>query len=251
MCDRLITVTQDLRETLIRDGVPSEKIVCVPNAIDLELYERMGTAREARRAELGVPDSALVVGSVSRLAPIKNLPMLLSVAARLVEEGAEVRFVIVGEGPERDRLEDMATRLGIARFVAFTGWRTDVPELLAAFDVLAMTSFSEAMPIVALEAMALSRPVVATSVGGMKELVQDTRTGHLVAPGDVEAMTRVLHSFARDRERARVMGEAGRARVRRDFTRTKMLRSTRRIYASALRREGTPGHADLTTARAG
>jgi glycosyltransferase involved in cell wall biosynthesis len=233
-CQGLIAASEALRESLIRDGVASHKVVCIPNGIDLDVYDRAASRGETVRAELGLPPSVTVVGTVARLAPVKNLPMLLNAAKRLIE-GNGVRFVIAGDGPDRRMLERMAADLEIAEYVHFIGWREDVPEVLAALDIFALTSFSETGPLVAQGAMALGKPVVSTDVGIMKEFDQFHQMGLVVDHGDFDHMTEAIRSLLTDKEKARCAGQAGRKIVERVYSKNTMIRRTLELYRSMLR----------------
>lgn len=236
-CRRVTTVNPALRDDLIRQGQPSEKVVFIPNGIDLDAYRPAAGQREAVRCELGIPAGTRVIGTVARLAPFKNFPMLLKVARQLVDEQEDIRFVIVGDGPDRRDLEKMAAELGIAGYVHFLGWRTDVSRLLSAMDIFVMTSWIEGCSIAALEAMALSKPVVSTRVGIFTELPELSDMGLLCAPGDVGEMVRALRPLVRDEKLARRAGELGRAVAERDFTKDVMTDRMMNVYHDVLAEE--------------
>jgi glycosyltransferase involved in cell wall biosynthesis len=139
--------------------------------------------------------------------------MFLDVAAAVHRRLPGVRFLVVGDGPQRARLQARADELGIAAAVRFVGTRCDVPEVLSLLDVLLLTSHMEANPLCLLEAMASEKPVVATRVGSVAETVLDGRTGHLVAPGDVPRMAECVLELLADPARAGIMGRAGREHV--------------------------------------
>ena len=162
---------------------------------------------------LDLDAKAPVVGIVAALRPEKNHDMFLRVAALVHEALPAARFLVVGDGPERARLEALAQSLGIAKVVRFLGTRRDVPEVLSLLDVLVLTSHSEANPLCLLEAMASEKPVVATRVGSVSETVLDGQTGYLVAPGDCSAMAGRVLELLRDRDRAATIGRTGREQV--------------------------------------
>lgn len=233
-CQRVITITPQLHRTLIKGGVSPVKVMYIPNGIDVDAYDLSDNICKTMRAELKLPPDVTVVGTACRLQLIKNIPMLLKTAKRLIDAKEKVRFVIVGDGTERQTLEQMAAELKITEYVKFTGWRTDVPRLMSAFDIFALTSRDEGMPIVALEAMALSKAVVGTDVGAMRECVAHGQTGLLVPSDDVDQMAESLRLLVRDKDRARRLGEAGRARVKREFTKDIMVQRTIDVYSAAL-----------------
>jgi glycosyltransferase involved in cell wall biosynthesis len=233
-CRRVITVSPELRQLVINGGVPGDKVRFIPTAIDLETYTPDETVRREVRAELGIPEDVTVIGTAGRIQRQKNLELFVQVARKLLDAGEKVRFMIVGDGTDRPVIEQAAAELGVARDVLVTGWRRDVPRVMQAFDIFALTSFSEGMPIVVLEAMALKKPVVGTDVGAMRQCVTAGETGLLVPSGDSEGLTRGLSGLLHDRDRGRRMGEAGRARVERDFTADAMVRRHLEVYAAAL-----------------
>jgi glycosyltransferase involved in cell wall biosynthesis len=164
---------------------------------------------------------------------VKGLAALIDAATQL----PTAQVVIAGEGPERGRLEQQATELGVRDRVTFLGLRTDVPRLLASSDVLAMPSLNEGLGNAVLEAMAAARPVVASAVGGLSESVVSGETGILVPPGDVEALARALNVVLSDDRLARDMGAAGRRRVEAAFTADQAVEGTTAIWSELLASE--------------
>ncbi|MEE8450753.1 MAG: glycosyltransferase [Thermoguttaceae bacterium] len=235
-CRRLITVNPVLRDDLIRDGIPPDKIVFIPNATDADACLGAKEDVDVVRAELELPPEARVVVAIGRLAPVKNLPMLLEAVKRLIEHDRNLRLVLVGDGPDQQMLQEMARRLGISGNVRFTGWRDDTARIIAAADLYALTSTTEGMPNSVMEAMALAVPVVATDVGGMKELVHHEQTGLLVASGDADQLAESIRSLLSDKDRARRLGEAGRTLVRQEFTASALVQRVRQVYLEALGR---------------
>lgn len=183
LVDRVTTVSADVKNSLWRvEGFDPERIQVLPNGIDVDRYPAPGyAAKSAARRHLGLPADAPIVGTVGRLDPVKNYPLLLG-AFREVQAGdPRALLVVVGDGPERARLEGLARELGISRAVRFLGTRFDVALILPAFDVFALSSFSEGMPMTVVEAMAAGVPIVSTAVGGIPEMIGDGCDGLLVA----------------------------------------------------------------------
>jgi glycosyltransferase involved in cell wall biosynthesis len=194
------------------EGCPARKVVVIPNGVDVERFHpRPPNHRLQKR--LNLDPGAPVAGIVAALRPEKNHEMFLRVAALVHEKLPAAHFLIVGDGPERAKLESLARELGIADAVRFLGTRSDVDEILPLLDVLLLTSHMEANPICLLEAMACEKPVVATRVGSVTETVLPGVNGYLVAPDDSQDMAaRVLELFA-DRHRAAELGRAAREQV--------------------------------------
>lgn len=226
---RVCAVSADLKQHMVAEGFPRRRVQVVYNGIDPG-HRPSSLERLAAREALGVPSGAFVAGTVGRLDPVKNLEVMLRAHALLLASRPEARAVIVGNGPERGPLETLAAELGIAHAVTFTGYRSDVRALMAAFDVYVNTSKYEGVSLTILEAMASSLPVVATPVGGNPEVVIDQETGLLVA-GCARSIADAISRLAVDPRRRRRMGDAGRWRVIRHFSIARMVGD----YASAYR----------------
>jgi len=182
------------------------------------------------RAELGIPAGAPVIGTVSVLRPQKALDVLLRATKILVEEFPDLRVLIAGEGDRRFALEDLTAELGLEDTVMFLGVRTDVPDVLAALDIAVSTSDFEGSPLSVMEYMEAARPVVATRVGGVPDLIDDGDQGLLVDPQDPAAFARAVSALLRDPERARRMGASGRERRRTEFDIAVMVKRLEDLY---------------------
>jgi glycosyltransferase involved in cell wall biosynthesis len=228
---RWIAVSADvagrLHDTL---GWPAERIEVIPNAVDPDLF----TAERdpALRSQLSRGGTRPVVLSLARLDPQKGLPVLLQAAAQV----PDAQFVLAGNGPEQGRLEALAEELGLGERVSFLGLRTDVPALLASCDAVVLSSSNEGLPVAALEAMAASRPVVASAVAGTVEAVVDGETGLLVPPGDPQSLAAALRAVLDDQALAARLGAGGRARVVEVFSQQTMVESVSRVYDELLER---------------
>jgi glycosyltransferase involved in cell wall biosynthesis len=228
----LIVFTQVGRKELINLlRVPDRKIRVVPNGVDCDVMERIQEKdRESLRDELQI-GSKRIVGTVGRLHPVKNHSMLLRAAAQVLRNADDVIFVIDGEGPLRSSLQAQAVHLGIADRTRFTGWSRDVHLLLSIFDVFALTSITEGAPTVLLEAMAFGVPVVATSVGGVPEILDHGCAGTLVAGEDEDGLVTAILGYLRDPVEADRMGQLGRKRCRRHYDSASMARQIEELYA--------------------
>jgi len=213
----------------VKERVSERRLHVVPNGIPLAGLGRDARARERIRAELGIAPDAVVVGSVGRLAPEKEYPLLVRAVAPML--GDDVRLVLVGEGQARADIE-RSIPPERSRFVTLTGLRRDVPALLAAFDLFVLCSRTEGLPLAVPEAMASELPVVATSVGGLPSVVPDD-CGALVPSGDAVALSRAIGDLVRDRPRARAMGEAARRHALASFSIERMADAYERIYRGA------------------
>ena len=224
---QLCAVSADLKQHMVSEGFPARRLTVLYNGIDPGERPTLFQRHDARAA-LGIPAEAFVAGTVGRLDPVKNLPLLLQAHAVLMTKHANARTVIVGDGPERAALEARAAELGISGSVIFTGYRQDVRFLMSAFDVYVNCSSYEGVSLTILEAMASTLPVVATPVGGNPEVVIDQETGLLV-PATARVLADAILALAKSPRRRRDMGDAGRWRVIRHFSISRMVDQ----YASA------------------
>lgn len=191
--------------------VAADKLRIVPNGIHPAAFRaRDGDARARLAASLGLPAQTQLVGFVGRLNWAKDLQTMIAAFARVLERRSDAALVLVGEGEERARLEAAIARAGIGDRVFLLGDRGDVPRLLPAFSIFAMSSVSEGYSIALLEACASALPIVATDVGGNAEIVADGSTGLVVPPGEPEAFAAALLALLDDPRRAAAMGDAGR-----------------------------------------
>ena len=226
-----LAVSEDDRRKMIEiEHIDPAVVSVVPNGIDA-LPEGDGSRV---RAELGLTDEDLVVGAVAVLRHQKGLQILVRSVAELAERYPRLRLVMAGDGPERATLEVLAAELGIADRVMLLGLRSDVPDLLAAFDIAASSSWFEGSPLAMLEYMDAALPIVATRVGGVPDLVDDGRDGLLVEPGDVAGLAGAIAKLLDDPERARTMGERARARRREHFDLATTVRRLETLYEELL-----------------
>jgi glycosyltransferase involved in cell wall biosynthesis len=205
---------------------PEDVLEVVPNGIRLERFAPDAAARAAVRAELGIPADAWVVGTVGRVDESKNQALLVEAAGGRL--GEKYRVVVVGDGPLREELAARAPA-----FATYTGRRMDVARILPAFDVFALTSKSEGLPLVVPEAMAAALPIVATAVGGLPDVVDEGVTGYLV-PVEPAAVTAALDRLAADRDAARAMGARARQTALERYSAGRMLDDYLAIYARLL-----------------
>jgi glycosyltransferase involved in cell wall biosynthesis len=189
------------------------KMRIIHTGIELDRFEP-GKARDTVRQELGYAPTELVAGTVARLDDErKGVASFLRAAGIAGQEAPDLRFLIVGEGVHRPAYEALAGELGIPERVTFTGWRSDVPRLLDAMDIFVMPSYFEGGPTSVIEAMAMARPVIATRVGMVPEIIEDGVDGVIVAPGDVEAMAQALCSLAVNADLRHELGANARDRA--------------------------------------
>lgn len=227
--DRIISVNEADRARMRRWGIPAHKIVTIPNGIDLREFEQVEDA-DRLRSSLGFTRHDRLVMQVGRLSAQKSPASFVEGAARVVERLPDARFLLVGDGPLRDSVARRIDELGLGDKVRLAGWQAGAQRLMLAADVVTLTSSWEGAPYSLLEAMAWSKPVVATNVNGCGEIVVHGESGLLVPPGDVVAWSEAVLALLGDNTRAGAMGRAGRRRVEQKFTLAQMAESVERIY---------------------
>lgn len=213
---RLTAVSHGVKDYLVGHGVPDEKVVVLYNGVDLARFE-CAPERETARKALGLPTQAFVVMCAASLVSRKGHLYLLRAAAHLTARGQRCEVLLSGEGEEEPVLRAEAERLGLTPRVRFLGYQRDVVPIMAAADVVVLPSFKEGLPNVLVEAMAMRRPVVATSIPGVVELVIPGVNGFLVPPGDAMALADALLRLRADPSLRRQMGNTGREGVARKF----------------------------------
>ncbi len=221
--DRAIAVSESTREFLVRERhLPAEKVRVIWNGAPLDEFAPVpAEAARAARRELGLPPDGLVVGSIARLSEQKGHRYLLDAAARVLAARPEVRFLVVGDGDQRDALQAQARALGISERALFAGHRPDVPAMLGVCDVFCISSTYEGTPLTLFEAMAAGKPIVSTAVDGCREVLQDGVTGLLVPPSDADALgTALLRALDDPALRARLGAAARAASAEYDISRT-------------------------------
>jgi len=240
LLDRLIVVSEDNRRQQIETGRRRPGLVeTVHNGVDLaHLVPSSPKILSQKRAELGIPPQAPVVGTVGRLHRQKGIPTLLLAGARLRQRYPDLRLLLVGDGPMRDEVRRQIDELGLQDAVVLAGYRTDVADMLALMDVFCLASLWEPFGLVLVEAMALRRPVVATRVDGIPEVVADGETGLLVPPGRNEPLSEAIARCLDDPALAARLGGAGCRRAHAMFTARAMAERTYRIYQQAAERRG-------------
>jgi len=234
--DEVVAVSHRTRDELIRfEGIAPEKISVIYNGINIKLTRK--TPPEELRKEFGFTNGDTVIGTVGRLEDQKGLDLLLASIPHVLRQFPQTRFMIVGGGSKEQELKRLASELKISEHVIFTGWRGDAVDLIQVFDGFVSTSRFEGMPMVLLEAMALSKPIVATSVGGVSEVVKDGFNGMLVNSRDPEDVAKALLELISNRRSAEQMGYNGRIRYEESFTAEAMATSYDKLYRKYLDRK--------------
>jgi len=236
---RLLSIAEAQKEYLIsEEGIAPEKITVIRNGIPPLSPDNLPSPTEARAA-LGLKETdGPIVGILAMLRPEKAHENFLLAAKALLTRLPNAAFLLVGGGPRKEQLEKQAAELGISERVHFLGTRSDVPQILPAFDISVLASHPkvETLPLSQMEAMSLRVPVVATRVGALHELVTDGVEGKLVPPGDPIALADGMYELLADPATLKRAGEAARARIINQFTATRLARETEAIMLEVCRR---------------
>jgi glycosyltransferase involved in cell wall biosynthesis len=230
----VFVVSEEMRQYFCREtGFALDRMRVIHNGVDVAAIQCADSG--GVREELGLTPNAFVIGTVARFQETKDLATLVRAFAQTRCWHPHAKLLLVGDGAERARLTQLAQDLNVAADVHITGIRHDVPRLLKAMNVFALSSLSEGLPISVLEAMAAALPVVATSVGMLPELLQEGENGFLVAPRATDKLAERLTLLAGNPELARRLGAAGRQRVEREYSLAAMLRRYEELYLSLVK----------------
>src|SRR6266850_1659176 len=233
LADRVITSGEGVRAMVIAAGIAPARVVSISAGVDSERFHP-GVSGKPVRDELGLGDAA-VVGLVANVRGSKGHNVFLEAARTVVATAPDARFLIVGDGVGFDEVGRRVREMGLDARVTLTGFRRDIPEVMAALDVLVLPSIrSEAIPQVIPQALAVGTPVVASTVGGSPELIRDGENGRLVPPADPRALADAILALLREPERARAMARAGQAMVLARYTIDETMARTTAVYREIL-----------------
>jgi glycosyltransferase involved in cell wall biosynthesis len=228
---RVVAVSADVQQRLRKAGVAREKISPIRNGIDLQPFEN---ATPAIRPAADSKENSLRIGLIGRLSPEKGIDIFLRAAALVLPEFPNARFLLVGEGPDRDKLELLIDELKMRDSISFLGRRDDMPSIYASLDVMVSASRFEGLPMAILEGMATGLPLVATAVGEVSTVVLEGRTGLLVKPEDPNALAEKILELLRDPAKRRRFGTAARKLIQQEYSSQRMTSDYLRIYSEAI-----------------
>jgi glycosyltransferase involved in cell wall biosynthesis len=239
LSDEIITSGENVKKTLVTDNrLDPEKITSVAMGVDVGRFDPAISGEGVRR-ELGLDGFYPIVGIVAVLRSWKGHTYFLEAVKDVVSSCPKARFLIVGGGPGRyvEILRSLSRDLGIEKYVIMTGHREDIPEVLAALDILVLTSYAcEAAPQIIPQALAMGKPVIGTNVGGIPELIEDGRTGMLITPKNPKAISDAIIRYADNYDRASEMAQRGRENILKDFTFHITIDKTEDVYNRAFSR---------------
>lgn len=229
---RIVAASDAVRQSLLESGVADDSITVIYNGVDPERFEN--TAPDSLRSELEIPSSALILGMVANLSAVKDHATVIDCLSGLHRQDRRFHLVLAGDGALRVDLEKQVVDTGLEPFVHFLGRRSDVPTVLAGFDIFVLSSLTEGLSNSLLEAMASGKPVIATRVGGNPEVVVDGVTGVLIPPKDLDTLAREILRLADNPDLRIQMGQAGYQRVVEKFSIDAMVNNYVKVIDSAV-----------------
>lgn len=238
-CAKSIAVSEFVRNEIIKQGTPINKIIVVYNGIDLDNIRYKNNPIKIRE-EFGLKQNHFIIGEVGRLGIDKGQHILIKAAGKVIKDYPDAIFMIVGEEVTRKKeykktLEGLVSDLGLKQKIIFAGYQTDIMDLMNTFDVFVLPSpFAEGLAVVILEAMAAKKPVITTSVGGNSEIVVDGQTGTLIPPQDPDKLAEAIKYHLNHPEISKQMGTNGYERVKQYFSLSEMLDKVMDIYKELL-----------------
>lgn len=234
--DHYVAVSEALKKEGIQNRISTpDKITVIHNGIELRNFNKDFNVSQKKK-ELGIDMSPTIIGTVTRLEPQKAVHDFIVAVSYVKETYPDVKVVIIGDGPLRRKIEELINDLKLNDNIILLGWRNDVPEILAVLDIFCQSSLWEGCPMSLLETMAIGKPIIATNVGGVKEIVEDDNTGILVPSGDPKAMADAIIKLTNNKEKTMKMGMNGRRRVESFFNMDLMLVKYERLYQDLLKR---------------
>ena len=237
--DRLIAVgDEDKKDLLAYRIAPTHKIDVIPLGLELDHFIDSRKRRGVLHRELGLDSASRLIGIVGRIAPIKNHRLFFDAMTHVLAQHANAHVVVAGDGDLRPEMERYVREIGIADRVSFLGWRHDLPQVYTDLDVVVISSNNEGTPVSAIEAMAAGRPVVATRVGGLPDVISDGETGYLVAPGNVEQLASAVERVLRDGETTDRLRRNARESVKHKFAVERLAADIDLLYRRLLAEKG-------------
>jgi glycosyltransferase involved in cell wall biosynthesis len=233
--ETFIVVSDFLKKTLIeRRGIPAQRVVKIYNGIELGQYHP-DAERGKLRNEWGISQDIPFIGAIGRMVWQKGFKYMIQAIPDIVRDVPDAKFLFVGDGPLREGLEALSEELRVKDNVIFTGFRSDIREILSAVNLLVIPSLLEGFPMITLEAMAMAKPIIATNIDGITEQITDGVDGILVLPKDPEALAKAIIRILGDKGSAQKLGLAARKKVEQEFSVEKMISETEKVYLSLLK----------------
>lgn len=233
--DRIITLTEQEKKDHLQFAIaPEGKFSVIHSGVDLSKFSGATAHASEMKNKLGIPEETFVVGTVGRLTPVKGHKYLFEAAVKVVRQRPDILFVFLGDGELLTELTDMSSSLGIKDHVKFLGWRLDVADVMATFDIFVLPSLNEGMGKVLVEAMAMRKPIIASNVGGIPDLVNHGLNGLLFPPADADAMADAIVTLHGEPSKAKRMAEKGKV-IAAGYRADAMIQKIDRLYDEILK----------------
>jgi glycosyltransferase involved in cell wall biosynthesis len=234
--DTIVTISPRQRVDIVERFrvAPAAKTVIVPLGLDLDPLLELPLDSRGMRDAFGIAADDVVVGYAGRMVPVKDLETLLRAFARACDRSPKLQLLLAGDGPERPHLESLAQELGIAGRTRFIGWVGDLPAFYSALDLFALSSVNEGTPVAAIEAMAAARPIVATAVGGVPDVIEHGVSGWLVPARSPDALAEALANGAANLQARLTLGATARVAARDRYSDRRLVDDIERLYSSGL-----------------
>jgi len=237
--NQLVAVSETIKKRIeLLPGVTRNRVTMIRNAVDCDYYQKFDQ-RNSCRKEFGIDPKAHVIGFTGRIEKVKRLDVLVEAFKQVVKAFPLSKLIIVGEGTQKQKIMDLSERLGIADDVIWTGFRQDIPRLLAMMDIFVQPSVNEGLSLSLLEAMSARVPVIATNVGGTSEVVIDNQTGILVPTGSSLALSEAILSLLNDEKLRTNLIQAAEDKIRNEFNISHMVNAYRDLYVTLMKQKNT------------
>jgi glycosyltransferase involved in cell wall biosynthesis len=236
--DKIIAVSESIKKDIvIYDKIDTSKILVIPNSVDIERFNPEGNFANIKE-EFLIKNNDIVIGFVGRIVPAKGLEYLIDTLSYLKEEFRNIKLLIIGEGSLVDGLKEKSKENNVNDSVIFTGRRRDIHDILSCIDIFVMPSIAEGLPNALLEAMAMAKPIVATEVGGIPEVIKNGINGLLVPPRNAESITTAIKTLLADMHLTTKMGQRARNYVEENLSIQATVRKWESLYISLLKEKG-------------
>lgn len=231
---KIVTTSEYVRQYLISQNIPQEKIIAAPTGVDMRIFD-VDAAKNVLKKELNIGNDANVIGTIAILRFKKGHHVLLDAVSEVLKVFPKTVFVFAGDGPQEENIKKKMQELNLTNNVFLLGLRHDIPDILKSLDIFVLPTLQESLPQSVMQAMAMGRPVIATTVGGLPEVVEDGISGILVEPENPHALSEAVISLLKDKERMKKMGDAGRKIAQEKYSVDAMVERMYNFYESLIR----------------
>ena len=231
--NKVVAVSDSIKQEILNHNVHPTKVVTIYNGINLERFNKLAKLNDIRK-ELDIKEGYKVIGTAGRLTEEKGHIFLIKAAKKILHQFPKTVFLIIGDGPLKSKLERESNKSTI-----FTGFRMDLPEIYPIMDIFVLPSLTEGLPMVLLEAMASKKPVIATKVGAIPNVISDGETGLLIDPANSNQLADAIIYLLKNKDKAREIGEKGYKKVKNEFSSKKMTKEYIKVYEEVLKTQQT------------